>query len=140
MASGESTISHRLPLCRAIVCPSSAIRRTIGAVSSVMWWSIRKNVARTPVSRNASRSGGVHVALGPSSKVRYTVGGRPCAGIRHSDCDGRNASIKKGNGSICAATTAPMTIRNSGSISSLASLTVASAFRRKRWIRHKTSG
>jgi hypothetical protein len=46
------------------------MRRTIGAVSSVMCSSMRKNVARAPVSCSASRSGGVQTGFGPSSKVR----------------------------------------------------------------------
>ena len=69
-AAGDIAIRRRVPLCKAIACPSSAMRRTIGAVSGVTCSSIRKNVARVSVSRSASSSGGVHVAFGPSSNVR----------------------------------------------------------------------
>ena len=71
-ASGDTrkTRVPLVPLCSPIACPSTAMRRTIGAVSSVMCSSIRKKVARTLVSRSASSSGGVHCAFGPSSNVR----------------------------------------------------------------------
>ena len=48
---GGSNIGVRECQCRAMACPSSNARRTIGAVSGVMCRSMTKKVARTPWRR-----------------------------------------------------------------------------------------
>src|SRR5688572_11028175 len=83
------------------------MRLTIGAVSSVMWRSIKKKVARASASRSASSSAGVHSGFGPSSKVRYTAGDPLDRGMRQSERSGLKASSRKGNGAMCASATTP---------------------------------
>ena len=69
-AVGAFSICARVCECSAIACPSLCMRRRIGAVSSVMCFGIRKNVAATPSRRSTSSSAGVAAGFGPSSYVR----------------------------------------------------------------------
>ena len=57
-------------------------------------------------SRSTSSSAGVAVGFGPSSYVRYTVGGPTSFGMRQTDRDGAKLSRRNGQGAVCERKTA----------------------------------
>ena len=72
-----------------------------------MCLSITKNVAATSCFRSTSSSSGVAVGFGPSSNVRYSVGGS-VVGIRHTVRS--PTSIRNGKGATCARIAVPTPI------------------------------